>query len=91
MKSNKFVILVLFPIFALTTVFLIAPLFYGLGVSLFDFNPVRGQNPFVGLKNYQKMLNDAVFLKAVKNTLIFVLVTVALNIVFTLCVGYQDV
>ena len=87
MKSNKFVILVLLPVFTLTTVFLIAPLFYGLGVSLFDYNPVRGQNPFVGLDNYKKMFNDAIFLKAVKNTLIFVLITVFLNIVFTLWIS----
>lgn len=87
MKSNKFVILVLVPVFAWTVVFLIAPLFYGLGVSLFSYNPVRVQNPFVGLQNYRELLNDAVFKKAVKNTLMFVAVTVSLNIVLTLWIS----
>lgn len=87
MKSNKFVVIVLLPIFVLTGIFLIAPLFYGLGVSLFDYNPVRMQNPFIGLENYRQLLMDAVFKKAVKNTLVFVTVTVALNIVFTLFIS----
>lgn len=87
MKSNKFVILVLLPVFAWTAVFLIAPLFYGLGVSLFEYNPVRVQNPFVGLKNYYRLFADAVFRKAVKNTLVFVATTVTLNIVFTLWIS----
>lgn len=84
MKNNKFVLLVLIPIFILAFVFLVAPLFYGLGVSMFDYNPVRTANPFVGLANYRKLLSDDVFRKAIRNTLLFVTVTVTLNIVFTL-------
>ena len=87
MKSDRFVIMVLLPVFALTTVFLIAPLFYGLGVSLFEYNPVRVKNPFVGLKNYQRLLSDPIFRKAVKNTLVFVAATVSLNIIFTLWIS----
>lgn len=87
MKSNRFVVIVLLPIFVLTTVFLIAPLFYGLGVSLFDYNPVRAENPFVGTQNYERLFADPVFRKAVKNTLVFVTAAVALNIVFTLWIS----
>jgi multiple sugar transport system permease protein len=83
-KNNKFVFGVLFPIFVLITVFLIVPLIYGLGISFFDYNPLRQSNPFIGFSNYTKLFHDDVFIKATKNTLSFVLITVTLNIVLTL-------
>lgn len=84
MKNNKFVFVVLFPIFALITVFLVFPLLYGLGISFFEYNPLRQVNPFVGFSNYVKLFQDKVFFKATTNTLFFVFVTVTLNIITTL-------
>ena len=87
MKSNKFVIVVLLPVFILAAVFLVAPLFYGLGISLFDYNALRLKNPFVGLENYRNLVSDPIFLKALKNTLVFVGVAVSINITVTLCLS----
>jgi len=84
LKNNKFVFAVLFPIFVLVIIFLILPLIYGLGISFFEYNPLRQKNPFVGLSNYVKLFRDDVFVKATINTLFFVFVTVPINIVFTL-------
>jgi multiple sugar transport system permease protein len=84
MKDNRFVLLVLAPVFLLITVFLVVPLFYGLGISFFSYNPLRDSNPFVGLSNYAALFQDRVFGIAVANTLLFVSVTVCLNIVVTL-------
>ena len=84
MRSNKFVAGVLIPAFGLIFVFLILPLFFGLGISFFDYNPLRSENPFVGLANFERLLQDATFRKALVNTIQFVFVTVAINIVFTL-------
>ncbi|MGI6141943.1 MAG: carbohydrate ABC transporter permease [Caldicoprobacterales bacterium] len=84
MKNNKFVFAVLFPIFALITIFLVVPLVYGLAISFFDYNPLRQVNPFIGLSNYSKLFQDELFYKATTNTLFFVFVTVALNIMITL-------
>ena len=71
MKDKKFVSMVLVPSFALLFLFVVFPLFYGLGISFFDYNPARDSNPFLGLDNYMKMFQDPIFKKAVVNTLVF--------------------
>lgn len=84
MKNNKFVAMVLIPGFLFLFIFSIFPLFYGLGISLFDYNPSNSVQPFLGLANYKKMFQDEIFYKSVKNTLIFCIVAVTGNIVITL-------
>lgn len=84
MKNNRFVAIVLIPSFLFLFLFSIFPLFYGLGISFFDYNPVNSVQPFLGLENYKRMFQDEVFYKSVKNTLIFCIVTVTANIVLTL-------
>ncbi len=84
MKNNKFVAAVLIPSFALLFLFSVFPLFYGLGISLFDYNPSNSFQPFIGLDNYIRMFQDEVFYKAVKNTIVFCVVAVTGNIVITL-------
>ena len=65
-------------------IFVIFPVIYGIGISLFDYNPLNATNTFLGLENYKKLLQDDVFWKAVKNTIFFCVVAVALNIIITL-------
>ena len=87
MKNNKFVFAVLTPIFLCMIIFLLVPIFMGLGLSLFDYNPLAASSPFVGLDNFKKLLSDEVFLISLKNTVFFVVVTVTLNIVLTLLIA----
>ena len=87
MKNNRFVFTVLIFVFGLIVAFLFLPLLLGLGISLYDYNPLREQNAFVGLANYQKLLSDEVFIKALGNTLWFVGVAVAGNVVLTLALA----
>ena len=84
MKSNRFVVCVLVPAFLLMGVFLIAPLFLGLGISLFDYNPLSAHSPFVGLANYQRMFADPLFWSSTGRTLLFVLVAAGANIILSL-------
>ncbi len=84
MRNNRFVALVLIPAFLFLGIFSIAPLFYGLGISLFDYNPLNKVNPFVGLENYRYMFSDPLFWGAAKHTVFFVAIATALNIVITL-------
>lgn len=83
MKNRKFVLSVLAPIFLLIFIFLLLPLCLGLGISFYDYNPLREQNAFIGFDNYVKLTQDPVFVKVLKNTLFFVFVAVIINIVFT--------
>ena len=84
MKNNKCVAAILVPGFLLLFIFSVFPLFYGLGISFFEYNPVNSTQPFLGLENYKRMFQDEVFYKAVINTLVFCIVAVLGNIVITL-------
>jgi multiple sugar transport system permease protein/raffinose/stachyose/melibiose transport system permease protein len=87
MKNNRFVYTILTPIFICMIVFTLLPILIGLGISLFDYNPLAVSSPFIGLENFKKLASDGVFLIALKNTVIFVLVTVSLNIVLALLIA----
>lgn len=87
MKNKKFVALVLIPVFIYMTVFIIGPIIAGLAISFFDYNPLRSINEFVGFENFQKLFSDENFILALRNTLFFVIVTVALNIVVSLALA----
>ncbi|MCL2486902.1 MAG: sugar ABC transporter permease [Oscillospiraceae bacterium] len=84
MKNNKFVALWLTPVFASIIIFMVVPIVWGLALSFTNYRPLAPQTAFVGVDNFKKLLSDKVFNIALKNTLIFVFVTVALNIVITL-------
>jgi multiple sugar transport system permease protein/raffinose/stachyose/melibiose transport system permease protein len=84
MKNKKFVAFVLVPVFLHMTLFIIGPIIFGLALSFFDYNPLREINEFIGVENFQKLAGDKEFIKALTNTLFFVVVTVALNMVLSL-------
>lgn len=87
MKDKKFVYGIIIPCFILVFIFCVFPIFYGLGISLYDYNPLRAENPFIGLSNYAALLKDDVFKKALVRTIVFVVVAVALNIVMSLAIA----
>lgn len=87
MRNNKFVFAVLAPALTLAVVFMLFPLFLGLGISFFEFNPLSANNPFVGLENYKRLLEDQRFFLSLKNTIFFVAVAVAINIVLSLIIA----
>jgi len=84
MKNNRFVAAVLIPGFLFLILFAVFPVAYGLGISLYDYNPANSQNPFTGLENYRRLIHDEVFWLAVKNTIVYCLAAVTANIVITL-------
>lgn len=87
MKSNKFVLFILIPMMIHMMIFMILPIIGGGLVSFMEYNPLRADNAFIGFENYAKMLGDKVFIKALTNTLVFVSVTVVLNIVIALALS----
>jgi len=84
MKNNRFAALVLTPALALLTLFVVLPIIGSFFFSLFDYNPLRVSNPFLGLGNYARLLKDSVYKKSLSNTITFVFVTVSINISLTL-------
>ena len=85
--SRKFLLLILIPIFAEALIFLIIPILGTLGISFMNYNPLNHSAEFVGLDNYRELLDDPDAVKAFKNTIIFTVVAVALNIVISLTIA----
>lgn len=80
-RNRKTAVLFLAPSLAGFAVFYIIPFLIGGYYSLVS-SPVNGK--FIGLFNYSGLLNNAVFLAAAKNTLIFTGVSVPLNMAISL-------
>ena len=62
--------------FALTVI----PLIYALGVSLTNFNGISGHWRYIGLANYQELLNDPAVGASLIQTLIYVVVAVPITV-----------
>jgi len=81
----RFVGLGLTPIMLLLMVFSVVPIVGGLALSLFHYNGLDPQHPFVGLLNYKHLFyDDPLFYTCLRNTVIFVATAVPLNLVLTL-------
>ena len=64
------------PFLAVYFVFLVYPLFKGAWISLFDWELVGAKPQFVGFQNYVDLWFDPLFWKTMRNTMLFVAMTV---------------
>lgn len=56
------------------------PTFVALRMSLFDWNILKDTQPFVGAENYQRLVADEKFWQALKNTALYTLIGVPLQL-----------
>ena len=77
----------LIPIFIEAAIFLVIPILGTCGISFMNYNPLSHSAEFVGLDNYKELLDDPDAVIAFKNTIVFTLVAVALNIVISLFIA----
>ena len=61
-----------------------APTLFAMSVSLFRWDILSANKPWMGLKNYETLFADPVFWKSLTNTLSYVVLSVPLQIVFGL-------
>lgn len=73
------------PFVALVAVFMVYPIFKGFWTSMFSTK--WGKDVFIGLDNYIKIFTDDVYLKAIRNTMIYVATVVPLLIVIGLWIA----
>ena len=83
-RNRKFLLFVLVPAFVQIFIFMILPIIGTGAISFLEYNPLQTANRFVGLGNYGAILHDEYFWIALKNTLVFTVVTVSLNILVAL-------
>lgn len=80
--------LFLLPGMLLYVIWTVYPLAYQLYISFFDWKIMPGQvSTFIGLSNYQRAFADATFWLAMKNTLMYALVTVAGQMILGLSIA----
>ncbi|OJF93808.1 carbohydrate ABC transporter permease [Alkalibacterium sp. 20] len=91
MKSKKAPYLFLAPAIFLLFVFSILPIFLALFISFTDMSLAGladySRISFVGIGNYSKILDDQVFITAIKNTLFYVTLGVPLVIVLSMTIA----
>lgn len=72
------------PALAFVLAILYAPVLFSLGLSVYDWNFIRPDAPFVGLQNYRRIFSDPNFQSAAWNTWIYVVVLIPAQILFPL-------
>lgn len=65
----------------------VAPTLFAMSVSLFQWDILSPNKPWMGLENYQTLFNDPVFWQALTNTLLYVALSVPLQLAFGLLVA----
>lgn len=67
--------------------FYIYPILYMLFLSFHDWNFVSPEKLFVGLDNFTKLFQDKIFIKVLKNTLVYTIGQVGLTAIFSLIIA----
>lgn len=76
-------LLFVLPVLVLFVVFRFVPAFGAFGMSLTDFK-ISGEWEYIGAENYQRLLDDPVFMASLKATLVYAAVYVPLTVLISL-------
>lgn len=85
-RQRNFILMGLVPICILFFVFSVLPIGYSIVLSFYNHSGF-GNAPFVGFNNYIQLFKDEVFLKALKNTIVFVMAAANINLVLAMFVA----
>ena len=77
----------LIPIFAEAIIFMIIPILGTCGISFMNYNPLSHTSEFIGFENYRELLHDPDAVTAFRNTIVFTLVAVVLNIIISITIA----
>jgi multiple sugar transport system permease protein len=87
-ERRRFTLALIAPAALILLVFQVLPIFMGVDASLRRFSLTDEEHPFVGLRNFRRILTDSQFLGVVlPNTFIFMLVSVAGGVVLGLAIA----
>jgi multiple sugar transport system permease protein len=87
-RRQLFMVLLGLPALVYVVVVAVWPIAQGLWFSLFDYNLIRPhRTAFVGLENYVRLLDDPTALRAIVNTFVFTIASVAIELVLGLAIA----
>lgn len=81
--NKKAIVFFLFPSFVILTLIIIVPILMSSYYSLLDWSGF-GKGTFIGLKNYTDLFKDKAFLMSVKNSIVFAIASVFIQLPFSL-------
>ncbi len=76
--------LFIIPVLLLFSVFRIYPLIRSFSLGFYQWNILSPIKPFVGLQNYRALSEDAIFVQALKNTVIYTVIVIFVGTVIAL-------
>jgi len=79
--------LFLLPFLIFFGIFTIGPIFYSIFMSLHRWPILAKTHPFVGLKNYQALLDDKIWWQALRNTIYFATLTAVCTTIFSFVIA----
>ena len=79
-QDHLTIFLFLLPAFVLFLLFIIYPIFRAVYFSFFNWNGLGLATVFVGLNNFKQILTDQVFMKAVWNCILIVILSLAIQL-----------
>jgi raffinose/stachyose/melibiose transport system permease protein len=80
LQDHLTIFLFLLPAYVLFLLFIIYPIFRAVYFSLFNWNGMGPATVFIGLNNFKQILTDQVFMKAVANCLLIVLLSLTIQL-----------
>lgn len=83
-KYNLTTFVFLLPWIITFIIFSVYPIIFSFGISFTDYTGLSPDINFVGLKNYFSLFKDEIFLKAMRNTFIFVIGTIPFTTVISI-------
>lgn len=92
MKSNykrtAFLLLCVAPAVILFTIFMVVPTFNVFRLSLFQRSTFNPKETFIGLKNFQMLMNDAIFIRSMQNMLLLIVMVTVFTMATALIFAY---
>lgn len=86
-SSNPVGYLFTLPYLIFFAIFVAYPLGFAIYLTFHNWNIVRPERPFVGLRNFERLFTDELFWKALSNTAVFLVVHIPLQIVVALALA----
>ena len=71
-RRTGFILLCVAPAVILFVIFMVVPTFNVFRLSLFQRSTFNPNETFIGLKNFQMLLNDATFIRSMQNMLLLI-------------------
>lgn len=81
LRNKKALAIFLFPALLVYTLIVFVPIAQSLYYSMLDWNGIAAPS-FIGLDNFRKLFDDRVFLIALKNNIVYVLIVMGMQIIF---------